>query len=260
MVILLKIQAKKSLGQNFLKDENILRRITDSIEVHSNDLILEIGPGMGALTKYLVQKNSLFLAYEIDERMRPFLEKYTSHIIYGDFLKQNLVFDLKNYTYQNLYVVANIPYYITSPIIEHLINSGLVFEKIVLLVQKEVAQRFAAKPKTKDYGYFTVFLNYYFEVKKMFDVSRKAFSPVPNVDSAVVCFKKKETPAINTGEYFAFLKKCFANKRKTLKNNLNSYDWNIIFNILDRYSLSESVRAEEIPEEIFREIFLSLNP
>ncbi len=253
------IHAKKSLGQNFLKDETILQKIANTVDVKENDLIIEIGPGKGALTKYLVQKKCFFLAYEIDDRMKTVLEKYQSQIIFDDFLKRNIKEDLSHFKYQNLYVIANIPYYITTPIIEHLISSQLFFDKIVLLVQKEVANRFSAKPKSKDYGYFTVLLNCYFQVDKLFDVSRKAFSPVPNVDSAVVCFQKKNQKKDVSQEFLNFLKKCFLNKRKTLKNNLKEYDWNMIWSVLEKYQLKDSVRAEELSKEVLEEIYTVLS-
>lgn len=185
------IPAKKSLGQNFLKDEQILQKIASIISVKPSDLILEIGPGKGALTKYLIEKNCYYKAYEIDERMKPILTTYSNHIIYKDFLKSNLKEDFKDISFDCFYVIANIPYYITTPIIEHVINSDVPLAKMVLLVQKEVAERFAAFPGTKEYGYFTVFLNYYFNVRKVMDVPRTAFIPVPNVDSAVVLFTSK---------------------------------------------------------------------
>lgn len=253
------VSAKKSLGQNFLKDEAILKKIANSVDVTENDFILEIGPGKGALTKYLLQKPSKYLAYEIDERMRPILESMTSQVIFDDFLSCDLKQDLKNISYERLFVVANIPYYITTPIIEHLIESKLSISAMVLLVQKEVADRFCAKPHTKDYGYFTVYLDYYFRVSKLFDVSRNCFQPVPNVDSAVVCFKKKERSILDEEAYFRFLKLCFSNKRKTLKNNLKQYDWNQCLSILKEYGYLESVRAEELPSEVFQALFLGLH-
>lgn len=252
------IPAKKSLGQNFLKDENILQRIANSISVSQNDLILEIGPGKGALTKYLIQKGSNYLAYEIDSRMKPVLASLTDKILWKDFLKSDLKNDLEQITYDNFYVIANIPYYITTPIIEHVIQSGILVNEMVLLVQKEVADRFCAKPHTKDYGYFTVYLNYYFEVFKEFEVSRKCFDPVPNVDSCVVHFKRKKSVSLDQKLYFSFLKQCFSNKRKTLHNNLKSYDWNLIQSILKKYDISLSVRAEELPSYILEDLFLCL--
>jgi len=252
---LMNIPAKKSLGQNFLKDETILKKISESFSVSSNDLILEIGPGKGALTKYLLQKGCQYVAYEIDERMKPILSTMTSHVIYQDFLKSNLMLDLQSFSYDHLYVIANIPYYITTPIIEHIMNFSISLQEMVLLVQKEVADRFVAQPHTRDYGYFTVYLNYYFEMEKIIDVARNCFDPIPNVDSAVVKFKRKETTKLNEQKYFSFLKVCFLNKRKTLRNNLKNYDWNKILYVLQKYQLSDCVRAEEVPSYVFEEIF-----
>lgn len=249
------IPAKKSLGQNFLKDETILKRIADSIETQEDDFIIEIGPGKGALTKYLLQKKGDFLAYEIDERMKPILNSLSTSIIYDDFLRRNLKEDLAKFHYNQLFVIANIPYYITTPILEHIISSNIEVDSMTLLVQREVADRFAAKPKSKDYGYFTVFLNYYFEVTKLFDVSRNSFIPIPNVDSTVVMLKKREQLTFDTKKYFSFLKEMFRQKRKVLKNNLNRYDWEKIKIILNKYHLSESVRAEELEIPVIQEIF-----
>lgn len=174
-------------------------------------------------------------------------------------MKVNLLEVLKDIKYRDIYVVANIPYYITTPIIEHLISSGLCISQMTLLVQKEVAIRFCAKPHTKDFGYFTVYLNYYFHVSKLFDVSRNCFDPVPNVDSSVVCFTKKERKnGLNEQEYFKFLKVCFSNKRKTLKNNLQNYNWTICQKVLDFYGYSSQVRAEELEFEVFEELFIAL--
>lgn len=249
------IPAKKSLGQNFLKDDAVLERISNSVSVTSDDLILEIGSGQGALTKKLVLKGCHFLGYEIDQRMKPFLKQFDPFIIYEDFLSRDIHKDLKRFCYHHLYVVANIPYYITTPIIEHIISSDVIPREMDLLVQKEVADRFSAKPKTKHYGYFTVYLNFYFSVQKLFDVSKTSFFPVPKVDSAVVKFIYKEHADLDTKKYFLFLKDCFSNKRKTLKNNLKNYHWDQIFPILKSHGFTENVRAEEISEDVFESIF-----
>ena len=144
------LQAKKSLGQNFLKDENVLNKIANSIDT-DNDLIIEIGPGMGALTKKLKNKNSYLIAYEIDERTKEYLlplEDEKTKIIYKDFLKTDIKEDIKNldYKYNNIYIIANIPYYITTPIIEHIIDEKIDVKAMSLLVQNEVANRFNLIP------------------------------------------------------------------------------------------------------------------
>lgn len=257
------MKAKKRLGQNFLIDENIIKTIADEISAFSNDLILEIGPGRGALTKYLVNKNAKYIAFEIDNDLNDYLKKYEStsaKIIYEDFLKADLNKYLKNFSYERLFVVGNLPYYITTPIIEKIINSNLNFESLVIMVQKEVAERFMAKSKTKDYGYFTLYLKYYFDIVEVCDAPKYAFKPIPKVDSMVIKLtERKNKPKLDIVKYQGFLKLCFAQKRKNLKNNLGNENFSKIKNILDSHNLSENVRAEELPEEIFIEIFNYLN-
>lgn len=255
------ISAKKSLGQNFLKDENILRKIANSFDVTEKDLIIEIGPGMGALTKYLIQKSSDLICYEIDERLKDTLLSFSKEnvqIIFDDFLKRNLKEDLQR-DYGKIYVIANIPYYITTPIIEHILASGLIIHGMTLLVQKEVALRFSAKPGAKDYGYFTVFLQHYFSVQKLFDVHPYSFSPPPKVMSSVVqLIRKDEIVKLDETKFFAFLKMAFHQKRKTLKNNLQGYDWSKIVSVLEEFGYPLTVRAEEISYETFVQIFRNL--
>ena len=252
------IKAKKSLGQNFLKDENILKKIADSIKTNEEDLIIEIGPGTGALTKYLQAKNSFLICYEIDLRMKEILKAYENEktkVIFKDFLTADIYEDGTNFDYQNIYVIANIPYYITTPIIKHLLNLTTI-KSITLLVQKEVAERFSAKPKSKAYGSLTVYLNYYFNITNLFDVRRTSFYPIPNVDSSVVKFeRKKETLNIkNEKLFFKLINDSFKMKRKTLKNNLKEYDWSKIKKVLEKNHLEENVRAEELSLEIFEQI------
>jgi len=261
--VFMDIKAKKSLGQNFLQDENILKKISNSIETNDNDLIIEIGPGKGALTKHLMTKPSFLLCYEIDERMKPILNKLENNktkIIYNDFLKTNIEEDIKDINYNNIYIIANIPYYITTPIIKHVINLKNL-KSMTLLVQKEVAKRFSAKPNTKDYGSLTVFLNYYFNINYLFDVKKTCFSPIPNVDSAVINFTKKDINYNIKNEklLFKLIEDSFKMKRKTLKNNLTNHNWQKILEILTKYNLPENVRAEQIPLEIFIEIANNLS-
>ena len=254
----MEIKAKKSLGQNFLQDENILKKIANSIKTNKNDLIIEIGPGKGALTKYLKEKESYLICYEIDERLKEILKKHEGNktkIIFKDFLQANILEDSKNFNYENIYIIANIPYYITTPIIKHIINLDKL-ESMTLLVQKEVAERFTAIPKTKAYGSLTVYLNYYFHINYLFDVSRFAFNPVPKVESAVINFKrKKEKLDVKNEElFFKLINDSFKMKRKTLKNNLKEYDWNKIKKILEKNNLNENIRAEELSLEVFKDL------
>ena len=255
------LKAKKSLGQNFLKDDNVLNKIASSIET-CDDLIIEIGPGMGSLTKKLVNKDSYVIAYEVDERTKEYLlplENDKTKIIYKDFLTTDLSDDIKDIKYNNIYIMANIPYYITTPIIEHIIESKIDVKKMVLLVQKEVAERFSAKPKSKDYGSLTVYLNYYFEVEKLFNVKSTCFVPAPKVDSAVVKFTKKDNNYnIDDIKFLKFIKECFSMKRKTLKNNLKDYDFAKVKEVLIENGYTENARAEEISLETFIKIYKKL--
>ena len=257
------IKAKKSLGQNFLQDELVLKNIAGSINTTKNDIIIEIGPGMGALTKYLKEKKSFLICYEIDTRLKSFLKPFEDEktkIIYQDFLKSNISLDSKDFNYENCYIIANIPYYITTPIIKHIINLEKL-KSMTLLVQKEVAERLCAIPGNKAYGSLTVYLNYYFNIKYLFDVPRFAFNPIPKVDSAVINFeKKKEKQTIKNEElFFKLINDSFKMKRKTLKNNLKDYDWNKIKTILEQNNLNDNVRAEQLSLDLFIQIANSLS-
>ena len=256
---------KKSLGQNFLTDKNILKKIVDVSNIRDNSLVIEIGPGSGNLTKEIAKVSNKVLCYEIDKRLEIILKENLKEfnnidIIFDDFLKRNINNDLENYKYNNLYVIANLPYYITTPIIEKLINSELDFKQITIMIQKEVGDRFAAVPKTKEYNSLTVYLNYYFDIKKEFIVSRNAFIPKPNVDSIVVTLKRKDKLLyLKDKELFnIILKDSFKFKRKTIKNNLNNYDLKKIEEILKKYNFNLTSRAEEIPLEVFVEIVNNL--
>lgn len=250
---------KHSLGQNFLKDKSVLTKIIDSVDVKEDDLIIEVGPGHGALTKYLKLFHANLRCYEVDERVKPYLEKFLddkTKVIFNDFLKVNLEDDLKDITYNDLYVIANLPYYITTPIIEKMIESPLNVKAMVLMVQNEVADRLSAKCGSKEYGAISVYLNYYYKVEKLFFVSRKAFDPVPGVDSAVIKLEKKdkELELIDKDKFFKLVRDSFMMKRKNLRNNLRNYDLDKVNNVLNSYGLDISSRAEQVPLECFVDI------
>ncbi len=252
-----KFQFKKKFGQNFLKNEKVLTRIVDVADIKDESLTIEVGPGSGALTKYLKEKGQV-LCYEIDKTledilMRNFGEEKNVSIYFGDFLKQDIKEDLKDFTYKHLYFVSNVPYYITTPILFKLINSDLYFDKIVMMVQKEVGERFTSPVGKKEYGALTVLLRYYFETKKEFLVSREEFIPKPNVDSVVVSFKpRKDKENLISEEFFQQLvHDSFQFKRKTLRNNLKKYDLNIVSRVLEKYNLDLNVRAEQLEYNIF---------
>lgn len=252
---------KKKFGQNFLVDKNIVNKIVDSISYKSNSLVIEIGCGDGRLTTSLCKKFDYVLGFEIDldvkNRLLTNLSEFSNYdIIFDDFLKIDLNEEIKKYRYDNLYVIANIPYYIITPIIEKLINSSLNFESINVMVQKEVADRFCAVVGDKNYNSLTVYLNYYFNIKKLFDVSRNCFIPRPNVDSSVVSFISKSCKLHlnNIDLFFNIVRDSFRFKRKTLKNNLCNYDLNKIEKVLFKYNFDLSVRAENLSLEVFCDI------
>lgn len=251
---------KKTLGQNFLKDDNIVNKIVNATEYKKNNLVIEIGPGAGSLTKKLLPKVDKAILYEIDTRLERILNKelaeYDNYtIIFDDFLNRNVNDDLSNYCFDNLYIVANLPYYITTPIIEKIVNLDLKFKLMRIMVQKEVGQRFCAKVGSKDYGSFTVFLNYNFNIEKNFIVSRNSFYPRPNVDSMIVSFYPKDRIMVSDLDYFyKIVRDSFKFKRKTLRNNLKEYDLGIVEMVLDKYGYDLSVRAEQLDVNIFCEI------
>ena len=260
-----KFKFKKSYGQNFLNDNNILENIVKESNIKENSLVIEIGPGSGALTKYLAKEAKNVLAYEIDTRLEDILydnlaDYHNIEIIFDDFLNRNIKEDVNKYQYGNIYVVANIPYYITTPIIIKLIESKIEFDAITLMIQKEVGDRFTAKVGSHDYSSITVFLNYYFDVKKLFLVSRNSFIPKPNVDSVVISLNRKDTKynVLNEELFFKIVRDAFQFKRKNLRNNLKKYDLDIINNVLIKYHYDLTVRAEKLSVEIFVEIANSL--
>lgn len=249
---------KKKYGQNFLKDINILKKIASLGNFNGKTLCIEIGVGAGALTKEISSLSDYVIGYEIDDDLKEPLNEILGDyknvkIIFDDFLKRNIKKDLNEYNFDNLVVIANLPYYITTPIIEKIINDNIDVSQMVLMVQNEVADRFSAKCGSKSYNSLSVFLNYYFDIKKEFVVSKNAFIPKPNVDSAIVVFSKKEKPISIKDETFFFklVRDSFKQKRKTLKNNLTGYDLNKLEEILSSIGKNLSVRAENITIEEF---------
>ena len=252
------MKAKKSLGQNFLIDENIINKIVNSVDVTKEDLIIEIGPGQGALTKRLKNKLANLIAFEIDERMHDFLDELEDNktkVIYKDILAVDINSELSTSSYKNVYVIANLPYYITTPIIEKLITSDVKIKSLVVMVQKEVAERFCALPKTRDYGYMTVKLNAIYNIKKLFIVKSSCFNPIPKVDSAVVKFDLKDSndKQFNYEKFDNIVSMAFSHKRKTLKNNLPKEIWNKVYPYLINNGFGPNVRAEELPVEVYKD-------
>ena len=246
---------KKSLGQNFLIDKNIINKIAESINVNNDDLIIEIVPGSGALTQELVKKGCKVICFEIDERLKDKLSLIKSDnltIIFNDFLTINL----NDYTkdYKRLFFVGNLPYYITTAIINKIVSESNPYE-ITIMIQKEVADRFSAKPNSKEYGSLSVFLQYNFDIIKICNVSKNCFEPVPKVDSTVLkLIKNKKYNVKNEQKFYKLIKDSFKQKRKNLRNNLKSYDFEKINSILKTFDKDLNKRAEQITIEEFVKI------
>ena len=252
---------KKKFGQNFIIDENVINSIIDKSKIDKDTLVIEVGPGAGSLTYKLGISAKNVICYEIDTTLENVLKENTRDlnnvkIIYQDFLKANVLDDIKGYEYKKLYFVANLPYYITTPIIIKIIEDCIPVDKMVFMVQKEVGNRFKALPGSKEYGSLSVYLNYYFDVKKILDISCHVFMPEPNVDSIIVEFSKKENllAVKNEEVFFKLIRDSFTQKRKTLRNNLKGYNLEKIEEVLNRHNLDLSVRAEQLSTEIFIEI------
>ena len=254
-----RFEYKKSLGQNFLKDENIIAKIVNSSDIDNDTLVIEIGPGAGALSKRIVPVSGYTILYEIDVRLREKLnellkENNNYEIVFGDFLTQNICNIRDKYKDKKIYVVANLPYYITTAIISKVMKE-LYPEKIIIMVQDEVADRLCAKFGSKDYAMITALINAKYDIKKLFKVSRKCFVPMPNVDSAVICMSKNDRLLdTNVDKFEMFLKKAFQFKRKSIKNNLKEYNLDVIEKILIKDGFTLQSRAEELPVEVLIEI------
>ncbi len=224
---------KKSLGQNFLTEPNILRNIAATADLSEEDRIIEIGPGIGALTEHLARSNGQVLAFEIDQRLIEVLEDTMSPypnvtVVNEDILKAD-VKQISEEVFKEegpIKVVANLPYYITTPIMMHLLMSGLDVESMTVMMQKEVADRITAVPGTKAYGSLSIAVQYYMEAKLAFIVPKTAFVPQPNVDSAIIHLSKRSEPVVNVIDedfFFTVTKSAFTQRRKTLWNNLTSH-------------------------------------
>lgn len=224
---------KKSFGQNFLTDTNILQKIVDTAEIDRNVNVIEIGPGIGALTEFLAENAAEVMAFEIDDRLIPILADTLRdfdnvQVINQDILKSDLQSQIKQFKNPDLplKVVANLPYYITTPILMHLIESKIPFQEFVVMMQREVADRISAEPNTKAYGSLSIAVQYYMTAKVAFIVPKTVFVPAPNVDSAILKMVRRPEPLIEVTDedfFFRVAKVGFVHRRKTLWNNLTSH-------------------------------------
>ena len=258
---------KKSFGQNFLTDTNILQKIVDTAEIDKNVNVIEIGPGIGALTEFLAESAAEVMAFEIDDRLVPILADTLRDfdnvtVVNQDILKVDLAQYIAEFKNPDLpiKVVANLPYYITTPILMHLIESGIPFSEFVVMMQREVADRISAQPNTKAYGSLSIAVQYYMTAKVAFIVPRTVFVPAPNVDSAILKMVRRDQPAVAVQDekfFFKVSKASFVHRRKTLWNNLTSYFGKSeetkgkLTAALERAELSPSVRGEALSLEEF---------
>lgn len=261
----------KSLGQNFLIDGNIVRKICEEGEVSKEDDILEIGPGIGTLTEELSYKANKVVAVELDKSLFPILDETLAgcnnvEIVPGDILKIDLpkLFSEK-FESENIKIVANLPYYITTPIIGRLLEEELDIDSILVMVQSEVAGRMKASPGTKDYGSLSVFVQYYTDPEIVLSVPKTAFMPRPNVDSAVIKLKiRKEKIELEDREtFFKVVKAAFSQRRKTILNSFSSglkTDKATIRAILEKVDIDPKLRAENLTIEDFSKISAILPP
>lgn len=259
---------KKGFGQNFLTDATVLKKIADAAESQG---ILEIGPGFGTLTAVLGNTAKKVVSLEIDKTLEPVLKTTLAgfdniRIIFSDVLKTDLKKLLEDeFSSMSVSVAANLPYYLTSPIIMKLLEEKLPFRNIVVMVQKEVAERIVAKPGTKDYGALTLAVSYYATAEIIADVPKESFIPSPKVDSAVVKLTLLEKPPIEASEkdYFRLVKASFAQRRKTMINalsNSNNYgSKDEIKSVLEKAGYDSNLRGETLSMQEFSKLALKFS-
>lgn len=264
------IKANKSLGQNFLINENVIETIVESSNITKDDLVIEIGPGLGTLTKYLLEKAKKVICVELDKKMIEILEDrfklYDNfELINDDILKVNLkqLISQEKTTsnINNVKVVANLPYYITTPIIMKLLEEELDLESITVMIQKEVAKRLSAIPGQKDTGAITYTVYYYANAQEVIEVPNNCFIPEPDVTSEVIKLNIRKEKPVNPKskeEMFKIIKCAFMQRRKTLLNSLTNAN---IFknkeegiNILNELNINTNIRAEKLTLEDFQNI------
>lgn len=262
------LTAKKKFGQNFLIDDNILDEISTSACINDDELIIEIGPGLGNLTSYLLKKSRYVLLVEIDNNMIEILndrfkENTNYSLINEDILKVDLdekiskIEEELGFSFKKVKVVANLPYYITTPILFKLLQDSKRVDEIVVMVQKEVADRMVASPKSKDYGILSVMIKYLADAEIIIKVPKEAFIPSPNVTSSVIkLVKNKKYECDDEEKLFELIHHAFAQRRKKMINSLESskflnLDKERIKDAFNKVNLNENVRAEELSIEEF---------
>ena len=260
---------KKSLGQNFIIDANILQRIIGSTNITSSSGVIEIGPGIGSLTEQLALHSNKVLAFEIDQRLLPILADTLAaynnvEIIHEDVLKADLngAIDQHLTKVSDIHLVANLPYYITTPILMNILQQKTKIQSMTVMLQKEVAERMAAVPNTKAYGSLSIAVQYYTEATVLMDVPKTVFIPQPNVVSSVLKLEKRVTPPVEVmdeDQFFSVVQACFVHRRKTIRNNLlnyykGQYEKEEIKQILDATGIDGTRRGESLTMEEFAKL------
>lgn len=261
--------ADKTFGQNFIIDPSVVDKISDLAQVDQNTAVMEIGPGLGGLTEYLCYKAKKVISIEIDGHMIEILKKTVGHfenleVIHKDFLQFDSSHWIAKEKEAGLFVAvcANLPYYITTPILFQLFESPVLPDSITVMMQKEVAMRFSAKPSTKDYNALSVIVQYLFNVQLVLNVPKQVFLPMPKVDSAVIRFTPKVKREIkNQAQFFELVKACFKQRRKTLTNNLSEYlnDRSKAVEMLNLSLIDPARRAETCDLDDFIRLYEVLN-
>lgn len=255
------LRANKKLGQNFLINEEVIDEIVQKSEITNEDVVIEIGPGLGSLTKALLGKAKKVVVIELDPNMVDVLKSRflndNLEIVFGDVLKVDLNGIIGKET--SVKVVANLPYYITTPIIMRLLEERYKFKSITVMVQKEVGERICSEPGTKEYGAITIAVKYYSVPQIIIDVPKENFLPSPEVDSCVIKLDILEAPSVNVKDedkFFEIVRNGFNHRRKTISNSLSSgnVDKENIINILNKLNLNEKLRAENLSIQDFANI------
>ena len=245
----------KNFGQNFISDEKLISRIVESACIDKDTLVIEVGPGMGALTKKIVPLSGFSVIYEIDDRLEEPLNNMLSNfnnykLIINDFMNVDLKEEISKYNYDNIVFISNLPYYITSPILGKLINDNIIFDRVVVMTQKEFADKLI---NVKHNSSLDVLLKSFYNITKPFNISKGYFNPIPNVDSALLVMENNEKyKDINDIEkYKKIVKDSFNQKRKSIKNNLRNYDLDKLEEILLGNNKDLNVRAEDVDIDLF---------